>query len=195
MALSYGETEDKVEEQMRHLSCKATVAGNKAAWTDRFWKPSMAAAEKPSEEFKNKSAGTAMIVRNVAMPQANYQLKYISTSPDRLDEPLEEYPKDGANRRLPTSPGNLQMQQLEIENVVLKAKTKSQLRRKARRQEHQRQRQSLDDGFIVVTSELASPESQTTAIKSSTQEHAAVNVIDVKEADAKADVNSVVKAE
>ena len=46
--VTYGETEDKVEEQIRHLSCKAKVAGNKAA-------------------------GTAMIVRNV-MPKETTSL-------------------------------------------------------------------------------------------------------------------------
>ena len=42
---------------------------------------------------RNKAAGTAMIVRNVAIPQANYQLKFISSSPDTLDaiwKPLEQ---------------------------------------------------------------------------------------------------------
>ena len=66
--VTYGETEDKVAEQIRHLSCKAKSA-------------------------RNKAAGTAMIVRNVAMPKANYQLKYISSSQDRLDsiwKPLEQ---------------------------------------------------------------------------------------------------------
>ena len=58
--VTYGETEDKVEEQIRHLSCKAKAAGNRAA-------------------------GTAMIVRNVSMPKANYQLKHISSNQDALD--------------------------------------------------------------------------------------------------------------
>ena len=42
-----------------------------------------------------------MILRNVAMPQANYQLKYISASQDRLDEiwkPLEKVWTSGLHR-------------------------------------------------------------------------------------------------
>ena len=66
--VTYGETEAKVEEQMLHLSCKA-------------------------KEAKNKAAGTTMIVRSVALQQANYQLKHISSSQDTLDriwKPLEQ---------------------------------------------------------------------------------------------------------
>ena len=42
---------------------------------------------------RNKAARTTMIVRNVAMPKANYQLKHISSSQDTLDriwQPLEQ---------------------------------------------------------------------------------------------------------
>jgi hypothetical protein len=66
--VTYGETEEKVAEQVRHLSQKAKAA-------------------------RNKVAGTAMIVRNVAIPKANYQLKFISSSQDALDsiwKPLEQ---------------------------------------------------------------------------------------------------------
>ena len=59
---------EKVEELMRHLSDKAKAA-------------------------RNKAAGTAMIVRSVAMPKGNYQLKFISSSQDALDKiwnPLEQ---------------------------------------------------------------------------------------------------------
>jgi len=53
--VTYGETESKVEEQMIHLSRKAKAA-------------------------KNKAAGTIMIVRSVAIPKGNYQLRQISSS-------------------------------------------------------------------------------------------------------------------
>ena len=42
---------------------------------------------------RNKAAGIGTIVRNVAMPKANYQLKHISSSQDTLDriwQPLEQ---------------------------------------------------------------------------------------------------------
>jgi hypothetical protein len=51
--VTYGETEEIVAEKVRYVCQKAKAA-------------------------RNKVAGTAMIVRQVATPQANYQLKYIS---------------------------------------------------------------------------------------------------------------------
>ena len=66
--VTYGETEEKVGEQMKRLSVKAIAA-------------------------RNKTAGAAMIVLAVAMPKGNYQLKHISSSPDALAKiwnPLEQ---------------------------------------------------------------------------------------------------------
>jgi hypothetical protein len=66
--VTYGETESKVQEQMLHLSRKAKAS-------------------------KNKAAGTIMIVRGVALPEGNYQLRQISSSQGTLDgiwKPLEQ---------------------------------------------------------------------------------------------------------
>ena len=66
--VTYGETEERVGEQMQRLSDKAKAA-------------------------RNKAAGTAMIVLGVAVPKGNYPLKHISSSQDVLNaiwSPLEQ---------------------------------------------------------------------------------------------------------